>query len=51
LGEVSQKLFDSELEMSRQRQRTHDLEKIVHMTRSNDDDVVEEKVARLDMME
>jgi hypothetical protein len=31
--------------------RTHDLEKIVHMARSNDDDVVEAKVARLEVVE
>jgi hypothetical protein len=44
------KLLGIQLTISRPRQRTHDLEKIVHM-RSNDDDVVEDKVARLDMME
>jgi len=29
---------------------THDLEKIVHMARLNDDDVVEEKVTKLEVV-
>jgi len=51
VGNVSARLLGSELTMSRPRQRTHDLEGIVHMSRSNDDDVVEEKVARLEVVE